>query len=133
MGAEPVAEGAERSSALLQQSLAFDERAKIAFQDRSLTELKALYADLKAAVAVIEAHQKSGGDACGCDVALSNLLIITGFAVNKLDGEGRYEPWMLDESLIMLDMYQGFLINCAADAQAAPAAVQLTAQHLKAL
>jgi hypothetical protein len=133
LGAGQMTDLSARSKSELSPALEFDIKAKLAFQARALPDLQSLYTDLKARNAAVEEHTNSGGDACGCDVAMANLLIIVGFAINKLDGGGRYEPWMLDESLNLMDDYTSYMADCAADADAAPAQTELTAQLVKAL
>jgi hypothetical protein len=110
-GAMPVDQVAERSITQLPPTIELDNRAKQAFEKRSLPEMKALYEELQTHSETIEDFQKSGGN----------------------DGKGRYEPWMLDESINLLESYQGYVLDCAADAKAAPVIPQLTAQLLKAL
>ena len=124
---------AQRSTTQLATVIDLDLRAKEAFMKRSLPELHSLYSDLEKHSAATVDFQKHGGDACGCDVALANLLIIIGFAINKRDGEGRYAAWMEDDSLRLLDEYQAYITDCAKDATAAPASTKLTAQLVKAL
>ena len=127
---DPVA---KRSRERLMPTLEFDRRAATAFQSKALTGLSALYTQLRTVGAESESLVAAGKSACGCDVAVTNLLIIVGFAVNKLDGKGRYQPWMKDESLRLLADYQGYLTDCAKDAAAAPITVQLQPHHVKAL
>lgn len=122
----------ERSKALLPPTISFEERAAKAFASKSLPDLENLYADIALKQEPIEDMETAGINACGCDVAMTNLSVIVGFAINKINGQGRYEPWMLDESLRLLDEYQGFVSDCAKDAGAAPSPKLLNAQLLRA-
>ncbi len=124
---------AERSKTMLPPTLDFERRATEAFTAKSLMDLEGLYSELKAQIEVTEASLEKGINASGCDVAVANLLIIIGFAMNRLGKDGRYEPWMADESLRLLAEYQSSMTDCATDAKAPPARPYLTAQHLKAL
>ena len=124
---------ATRSSRLLPQTLAIDQRAAEAFQARSLAALQTLVTDLKKATIATEAHMNSGGNVTGCDVASATLSIVLEFAVNKLDGEGRYQPWMRAQSLKLLADYQGYLQGCSADAGRPSETSQLKPHHVKAL
>ena len=124
---------AKRSRERLLPTLEFDRRAAAAFQSRAVAELSTLYTQLRAAGAESERLVAAGKSACGCDVAVAKLLIVVGFAVNKLDGKGRYQSWMTDESLQLLADYQGYLVDCAKDAAAAPVTAQLQPHHVKAL
>ena len=123
----------ERSKKLLSPTIAFESRTAKAFETKSLAELQNLYADIALLQDPPEQMETDGVDACGCDVALINLSVIVGFAINKIDGEGRYETWMLEDSLRLLDEYNGFVSDCANDAGATNGSRLLTAQHLKAL
>jgi hypothetical protein len=124
---------AERSRAKLPQTLAFETRSAEAFQSKSLASLQKLYDELNEATADADDLQKTGGFACACDVAHSNLLTIVGFAINKLDGEGRYQDWMKDEMLHMLDQYRSYLQNCASDGTLPEREPALTLELVKAL
>lgn len=131
--AETTNDVSERSKLALAPTLEFERRAAAAFKAKSLAALQGLYSELKDQATATEALLDKGTNASGCDVALTNLLILTGFAINKLDGEGRYEPWMADESLRLLENYQNSATDCATDAKTPPARPQLTVQHVKAL
>ncbi len=121
-----------RSQLLLPVTLELEGRAAIAIESKSAAELKRVYEDIRARSDETQKHMEGGGNACGCDVALTNLLIAVGFAINKLDGQGRFEPWMDDESLDLLEKFDSFATDCANDAEVQPAARRLTAKHLKA-
>jgi hypothetical protein len=124
---------AQRSVRLLPLTVAFDTRTADAFGAKSLPALTKLYAELGAQASATEAARKSGQDACGCDVALANLRIIVGFAINKLDGVGRYQAWMRADSLRLHGEYAGYVADCAADAGAPASPVRLQAKQLKGL
>ena len=123
----------QRSARLLPLTVAFDHRAADAFGAKSLPALTKLYAELGAQASAIEAARKSGQDACGCDVALTNLRIIVGFAVNKLDGAGRYQAWMRADSVRLQAEYASFVADCAADAGASASPVRLQVKLVKGL
>ncbi len=123
----------QRSIRLLPLTVAFDQRSADAFGAKSLAAFIALYAELGAQASVTEAERKSGQDACGCDVALANLRVIVGFAINKLDGAGRYQPWMRADSLRLQREYASFVADCAADAGAPGSPVRLQAKQVKGL
>jgi hypothetical protein len=128
--AEPVA---ERSIRLLPLSIQFDGRTADAVSAKSLPELIALYAELGAHAAATEAARNVGQEACGCDVALANLRIVVGFAINKLDGQGRYQSWMRAESMRLRDQFANFMADCADDAGVPLSPVRLQTKHLKGL
>ncbi len=121
-----------RSRLLLPVTLELEGRAAIAIEGKSVADLKGVYEGIRARSDEAQKHIEAGGNACGCDVALTNLLIAVGFAINKLDGQGRFEPWMDDESLDLLDKFDSFATDCANDAEVQPATRRLTAKHLKA-
>ncbi len=123
----------QRSARLLPLTVAFDHRAADAFGAKALPALTKLYDELGTQASAIEAARKSGQDACGCDVALTNLRIIVGFAVNKLDGAGRYQAWMRADSVRLLGEYARFVADCAADAGASASPVRLQAKLVKGL
>ena len=84
-GAQPVNAYTDRSQVQLPITLEFERRAKAAFETKELRGFEDLYLDIGNNSGLAEDFVESG-TACGCDVALSNLLIIVGFAINKLDG-----------------------------------------------
>ena len=129
----PVDQVSERSKTLIGPTIAFEDRAARAVVQKSLADLENLYADIALHQVPVEKLIDEGIDACGCDVALTNLSVIVGFAIDKLDRQGRYQPWMLAESLRLLEEYQGFVSDCAKDAGMAAGPRPLTAQQLKAL
>ncbi len=122
----------ERSKALLPVTLETDRKAADALARKSLSGLQAIYAHLQGAADKAEELVTNGGGACACDVAHSNLLIIIGFAINKLDGEGRYQVWMEDESLEILEDYRGLVSACSKDARS-PAFSSITDKMIKEL
>jgi hypothetical protein len=122
-----------RSARLLPVAIDLDSRTAAAFSARSLDSLTKIYAELGAAAAASEAARKTGQDACGCDVAFANLRIVVGFAVNKLDGKGRYQSWMQSESQRLRGDFESMLKDCAADARVASVTVRLQAQIVKGL
>jgi hypothetical protein len=122
-----------RSRAMMEPLVALDRAVADALEARSLAALSGAYEKLRAHAEAIEAHMEAGEHACGCDVALTNLLVIVGFAVNKLDGEGRYQDWMRDESLNLLASYRDMASDCAADTGRAKFASRLTAHHIETL
>lgn len=105
-----------RSLALLPITRQIDGEAVAALQQRSLPALRALYTRLQAHSGEVETLLAAEGQASACDLALSNLELIVAFAVNKLDGEGRYEDWMEGESIRLLADYRELVPTCAADA-----------------
>ena len=123
----------ERSKRLIAPAIAFEQRAAKAFKSKSLSELENLYADIALLQEDPIEMETAGVDACGCDVALINLSVIVGFAMNKLNGQGLYESWMLDQSLELLAEYREVLSDCVSVAAEAAAPELLTAQLLKAL
>ena len=110
---DPVA---QRSRDMIAGVSELDARTAQALQDRSLERLHDIYRDLEKKSLDVEKLMSSGGNACGCDVAYASLLVAVGFAVNTLDGEGRYAPWMKIESLRLLDNYKSLANDCAVDA-----------------
>ena len=106
---------AQRSREMLPPLVSLDRRIADALAARSLPELTQAYASLTQRVAESETHLENGNDACGCDAALGNLAILVGFAINKLDGEGRYQDWMAGESLELLENYRSLAAACAED------------------
>ncbi len=135
LGVSPVAAETvkQQSVRLLPTTVALDQRAAAAFELKSLSALTALYADLGSQASATEAARQAGRDACGCDVAIANLRIIVGFAINKLDGQDRYQSWMQAESLKLRNDYNGFLADCATDAGAAVVPNRLQAKLVKGL
>jgi hypothetical protein len=123
----------QRSARILPLTVAFDQRVADAFGSKSLPALTTLYTELGAHASAAEAARQSGQDACGCDVALANLRVIVGFAVNTLDGAGRYQTWMRAESVRLQSEYASFVADCAADAGAPASPVRLRAKQLKGL
>jgi hypothetical protein len=105
----------QRSREMLPPLVSLDRRLADALAARSLPDLTQAYAYLTERVAESEAALDAGMDACGCDVALGNLVIVVGFAINKLDGEGRYEDWMRDQSVELLENYRSLAAACAED------------------
>ncbi len=132
VGAEPVDAYADRSKLQLPVTLEFERRAKAAFETKDLRSFKDLYLDIGNNGGLAEDLQESG-TACGCDVALSNLIINAGFAINKLDGKGNFQRWMDEESMNLLGSYHDYLKSCASDAGVAAPVPQLTAELVKAL
>jgi hypothetical protein len=124
---------AQRSVRLVPFTLEWDRRTAEAFAAKSLTSLTKVYAELGAHATSIEVARKAGQDACGCDVALANLRIIVGFAINKLDGQGRYQPWMRAESARLHNDYETFVADCVTDAGAPASPVRLQVKHVKGL
>jgi hypothetical protein len=122
-----------RSQQRLDPVLALDRQATEAFESKSLESFNKIKVILDTESAAAEALIKAGANASACDVAVEQLHIIVGFAINKLDSSGRYQPWMLDETLSLLTEYQSFIQQCAEDAGHLPVAVKLTSQHVKAL
>lgn len=108
---------AGRSTAVLPTTLDIDRSAARALEARSLSDLQAIYTRLQKETDKGEALIAGGGTACPCDAATATLLIVIGFAINKLDGEGRYQDWMEDESLSLLADYRAFISTCGEDAQ----------------
>lgn len=106
---------ATRSREMLPRLVDLDRRVADALAAKSLPDLAKVYEALTARAAEGEAHLEAGNEACGCDVALSNLVIVVGFAINKLDGEGRYQDWMREESLGLLQDYHSLAEACAED------------------
>lgn len=106
---------AARSREMLSPLVDLDRRVAAALGARSLPDLLKVYEALTKRAGESEAHLEGGGEACGCDVALSNLVIVVGFAINKLDGEGRYQDWMREESLGLLQDYHSLAEACAED------------------
>lgn len=107
---------AKRSQMLLPITLAIDRRAADALMRKSLSDLEAIYAKLREEADKSEELVTAGGGACACDVAHSSLLTVIGFAINKLNGEGRYQDWMADESLGLLADYRELVTACGEDA-----------------
>jgi hypothetical protein len=106
---------ATRSREMLPRLVDLDRRVADALGTRSLPDLNKAYEALAARASESEAHLEAGNEACGCDVALSNLVIVVGFAINKLDGAGRYQDWMRGESLGLLQDYHSLAEACAED------------------
>ena len=130
---KPHDEIAKRSLQRLGPTQEFDRRALRAFQSKSVDEMRRLYVDLHSTNRKFERHLDQGKNACGCDVATTTLLIIIGFALNKLDGLGRYQPWMQGESVELVKTFQGHLTDCAFEAGQATINLQLEPDHVKAL
>lgn len=107
---------AKRSKALLPSTLEIDRSVADALARKSLPGLQTNYARLQEATEEGEKLVANGGMACACDVAHSNLLIVVGFAINKLDKEGRYQDWMEDDSLGNLANYRELVAACGEDA-----------------
>lgn len=124
---------ADRSRQLLDALVEIDGSAARALASRSVPELRELYSTLSAKTEETEHHMAGGQDACGCDVAATNLVIIVGFAINKLDGGGRYQDWMLEESLDLLESYTALLADCAVDAGRPPQVSRVTPRLFEAL
>ena len=123
---------ASRSQARLHEVAEFDGRAKQAYESRSLAALQEVYAELQADAAASEQRIAEGRVMTGCDMALSSLLPIVGFAINRIDGGGRYRDWMRGESERLLQSYHASIHDCALDSGSPPVTPQLTAQHVKA-
>ena len=130
---EPGGAVAQRSEQQLGPTQEFDRRAAQAFQSKSLDDVRRLDADLNSKFVEIEHHAASGGSACGCDVAIAALRIIVGYALNKLDGQGRYQTWMQDESIQLVKKFHDYLTDCAIDAGRSTINLQLEPDHVKAL
>lgn len=124
---------AVRSREMLPPLVGLDIRVAGALADRSLSALSDAYADLSDRVGKSETYLEAGNPACGCDVALGNLLIIVGFAINKLDGEGRYQDWMREQSLELLETYRSLAAACAEDSGRATFASRIDAQLIETL
>ncbi len=107
---------AERSQAAVEPLLALDAEVADALQQRSAERLERAYEALKSKADASSEDSAAGEQATGCDVAVLNLVIAVGFALNKLDGKERFEPWMLQESLSLLDDYHISAKDCAEDA-----------------
>jgi hypothetical protein len=110
----------------------FDGKARQAFESRSLTALQAIYAELQADAAASEQRFAEGKAITGCDVASSRLLPIVGFAINRIDGGGRYRDWMRGESVRLLQSFHDSIQDCANGSGSPPVTPRLTAQHVKA-
>lgn len=123
---------ASRSQARLPEIAEFDGKARHAFESRSLVELQAIYAELQADATANELRRAEGKAVTGCDVALTSLLPIVGFAINRIDGGGRYRDWMRGESVRLLQSYHASINDCATDSGSPPVTPQLTTQHVKA-
>ena len=123
---------ASRSQARLPEISEFDGKAKQAFENRSLAALQSIYAELQADSAANEQRLAEGKAVTGCDVAVSSLLPIVGFAINRIDGGGRYRDWMRSESARLLQSFHDSMQDCATDSGSPPVTPQLTAQHVKA-
>lgn len=123
---------AERSATVLPITLEMDRGAADALARRSLSDLQAIYAQLQKEADQSEELISDGGVACACDVAHSNLLIVIGFSINKLDGEGRYQDWMEDDSLGLLADYRQLVAACGEDAQS-PAFSGITDEMIEKL
>lgn len=122
-----------RSRVMLEPLRMLDRAVTEALETRSLEQLSEAYAQLTARVEATQAELDAGEDACGGDIALTNLLIITGFALNKLDGEGRYQDWMQGQSLSLLASYHSLAAACATDAGEAKFVSRLAARHIETL
>lgn len=121
-----------RSKTLLPITLDIDRRVADALMRKSLSDLQAIYAKLKEEAEKSEELVTGGGGACACDVAHWNLLTLIGFSINKLDGEGRYQDWMEDESLGLLADYREIVAACGEDAKS-PAFSGITDEMIKKL
>lgn len=124
---------AARSREMMAPLLAVDARVAAAMAARSLPALSETYTELSAQAEASEAHLASGNPACGCDVALTSLAVVVGFAINKLDGEGRHEDWMRDESLALFQNYQHLAAACAEDAGQPAFASHIRVQDIETL
>lgn len=133
LAGEPVETLASRSQLRLPELASFDGRVAEAIAGKSLPALQRLYAELHADSDAADARQAARKVVTGCDLAVSGLLVIVGFAINKLDGAGRYQDWMLDESLTLVEATDESMRDCAHDAGAPSVTPRLTAQLLKAL
>lgn len=107
---------AARSSALLPTTIEMDGRTADALTRKSLPDLQSIYEQLLEEAERGEKLIADGGSACACDVAYSQLLIVISFSINKLDGGGRYEDWMEDESIERLTSYRELVGACGDDA-----------------
>lgn len=123
---------AERSNALLPTTMEIDREAADALTQKSLPDLQAIYDRLRDETDRGEKLIADGGAACACDVAHSTLFTIIGFAINKLDGEGRYRDWMEDDSLDMLADYRSLVAACGGDA-GSPATSGITDAMIRGL
>jgi len=124
---------AERSRAMIGRLAEIDGQVADALSARSLSGLQAIYSRLHEAAEAADTHMAAGHDACACDVALTNLLIVVGFAINRLDGEGRWQDWMRDEGLDLLQNFFDLARDCAADAGRASHVSRVTARLFEAL
>jgi len=123
---------AQRSKTRLPVTLETDRRLMDALTRKSLPDLNTVYAQLHEDVDRIRKRLTDDGTACACDVAHSTLLIIIGFSINKLDGEGRWQDWMEDESLELLENYRRLVAACGEDA-GSPAFSGITDEMIKKL
>jgi 1,6-anhydro-N-acetylmuramate kinase len=122
----------ERSKERLPTTMEIDGRAADALARKSLSELQAVYARLQEQNDRNERFVVDGGTASACDVANTQLLILIGFSVNKLDGEGRHREWMEDENVALLASYRELVAACGNDA-GSPAASGITDAMIEAL
>ncbi|MUO43006.1 hypothetical protein [Agrobacterium vitis] len=122
----------KRSATLLPVTLKLDGNVTDALARKSLSTLQDIYRQLQEETEKGEELVNNNGTASACDVAHSNLLIVVGFAINKLDGEGRYQDWMENESLEKLAEYRELVAACSNDARL-PAFSKITDNMIKQL
>ncbi|TDK36731.1 hypothetical protein E2F50_07350 [Rhizobium deserti] len=122
----------KRSREFLPFALEIDRATAEAFANKSVSDLQAIYERLETEADRSQQFLGNGGAATACDVAQSTLLIVVGFSINKMDGQGRYEDWMEDESLRLLSDYRQLVAACGEDAKT-PALSRITEEMIKNL
>jgi hypothetical protein len=122
-----------RSRDMIGPLVTLDADVAVALQERSAVKLARAYEALKERSEAGEALTGDESGACGCDVAVMNLVIAVGFALNKLDGLEPYEPWMKSESLELFADYESYANDCARDAGKERFVSEIRPHHFEAL
>ena len=122
-----------RSIALMPEIVRLDSEVSKAISIKSLDKLYHLNDHIIDKTRDAEKHIESGGSGTACDLALSDLRIITAYAINKLDKTRPYEAWMKEESYDLLSSYQKMVGNCSLDGALKAPKVQMSKELLRGL